>query len=53
MSDIDDVELLDKRGYLTIAVNLPKDGRVYLRKTEGIRDWFIALRVRKSRKNVK
>ena len=46
MSEIDDVELLDKRGYLTICVSLVKDGKVYLRKTEGIREWFRAIRVR-------
>ena len=46
MSEIDDVELLDKRGYLTICVSLVKDGKVYLRKTEGIREWFRTIRVR-------
>ena len=46
MSEIDDVELLDKRGYLTICVSLVKDGKVYLRKTEGIREWFRGIRVR-------
>ena len=46
MSEIDDVELLDKRGYLTICVTLVKEGKVYLRKTEGIREWFRTIRVR-------
>lgn len=45
MSEIDDVELLDKRGYLTICVSLLKDGKIYLRKTEGIREWFRGIRV--------
>ena len=45
MSEIDDVELLDKRGYLTICVSLVKDGKIYLRRTEGIREWFRAVRV--------
>ena len=45
MTEIEDVELLDKRGYLTICICLSKDGKVYLRKTEGIRDWFRTLRV--------
>ena len=48
MSEIDDVELLDKRGYLTICVTLVKDGKVYLRKTEGIREWFRGIRVSQS-----
>ena len=39
LSDVDHVELLDKRGYLTICINT-KEGKIYLRKTEGIRDWY-------------
>jgi hypothetical protein len=46
MTDIENVELLDKRGYLTIAICLPKDAKVYLRKTEGIREWYMNIRVR-------
>jgi len=38
--DIDGVSLLDKRGYLTICISQLRDGRIYLRKHEGIRDWF-------------
>ncbi|XP_059087079.1 uncharacterized protein LOC131883592 isoform X2 [Tigriopus californicus] len=40
LSDVVDVELLDKRGYLTICVSLEKDGKVFLRKTEGIKEWY-------------
>ena len=40
------IELLDKRGYLTICINLLKDGKIYLRRPEGIREWFAALQVR-------
>lgn len=32
--------LLTKKGYLTIAITHVKDGRVLLRRHEGIRDWF-------------
>ena len=39
LSEVDHVELLDKRGYLTICVHA-KEGKIYLRKTEGIRDWY-------------
>ncbi len=47
MAEIEDVELLDKRGYLTICVSLTnREGKVYLRKTEGIREWFRLIRVR-------
>merc|ERR550517_242268 len=41
--DIDGVSLLDKRGYLTICVSQLRDGRLYLRRHEGIRDWFSSL----------
>lgn len=43
---IEDVELLDKRGYLTVSLTLAKEAsKVLLRKPEGIRDWYQALRV--------
>ena len=44
--EIDDVDLLDKRGYLTICISLPREGKVYIRKTEGIREWHRQLKVR-------
>ena len=40
LTNIDAVSLLDKRGYLTIAISQKTEGRVYLRLQEGIRDWF-------------
>ena len=45
LAEIDTVELLDKRGYLTVCVSLLKEGKVYLRRPEGIREWFNALQV--------
>ena len=44
LSSIDSVELLDKRGYLTICLSLGGEGKMYLRRTEGIREWHRALR---------
>jgi hypothetical protein len=41
---VEKVELLDKRGYLTICITVVREGRVYLRNTEGIRDWYDAIR---------
>ncbi len=41
---VEDVELLDKRGYLTVCLNLGKDGRILLRKPEGIREWHRTLK---------
>ena len=39
------MELLDKRGYLTISLSIAREGKILLRKPEGIRDWFAALKV--------
>ena len=44
-----EVQLLDKRGYLTICLSLAaKDGKLFLRKPEGIREWYHALKVIRS-----
>ncbi|XP_059086329.1 uncharacterized protein LOC131883019 isoform X2 [Tigriopus californicus] len=44
LAEIEDVELLDKRGYLTVSLTVAKEGKVLLRKPEGIREWFEALK---------
>ena len=45
LREIEEIELLDKRGYLTICVTLAREGKIYLRKTEGIKEWYKQLRV--------
>ena len=47
LCDIEEVDLLDRRGYLVISITLSSrgEGKIYLRKTEGIRDWFNSLKV--------
>lgn len=47
LADIDEVDLIDKKGYLTVCLTMTKDGsnRIYLRKPEGIRDWFQSIKV--------
>ena len=37
--------MLTKKGYLTIALSHSRDGRVLLRRHEGIRDWFNVIKV--------
>merc|ERR1712241_702060 len=45
LTEIVEVQLLDKRGYLTICLTLAsKDGKLFLRKPEGIRDWYQTLK---------
>ena len=34
------VSLLTKKGYLTISLSHGREGRLLLRRHEGIRDWF-------------
>ena len=50
LSDIRTVSLLDKRGFLTICLvmNSLREGRIYLRRSEGIRDWYNMLKVSNS-----
>jgi hypothetical protein len=45
LTEVDTIDLLDKRGYLTVCINLLKDGKIYLRRPEGIREWCSALQV--------
>ena len=44
LAEVETIELLDKRGYLTICISLQREGKVYLRRTEGIRDWYNAIK---------
>ena len=47
LSEVDEVDILDKRGYLVVAITPSgREGKVYLRKTEGIRDWYQCLKVK-------
>ena len=43
--EVEEVVLLTKKGYLTIALSHSRDGRVLLRRHEGIRDWFNVIKV--------
>ena len=36
---------MTKKGYLTISVNHTKDGRVFLRRHEGIKEWYSMIKV--------
>ena len=47
LSEIGTVSLLDKRGFLTICLTMSnvREGRIYLRRSEGIRDWYNMLKV--------
>ena len=42
---MDSVSLLTKKGYLTISLNHVKDGRVLLRRHEGINEWYSMIKV--------
>ena len=42
---MEEVSLLTKKGYLTISLTNNKEGRILLRRHEGIREWFNTLKV--------
>jgi len=44
LSEIESIDLLDKKGYLTICINLLREAKVFLRKTEGIREWYTCIK---------
>jgi hypothetical protein len=46
LAQVEEVELVDKKGYLTLALTLAREGRILLRKPEGIRDWHQVITVR-------
>lgn len=37
---VEEVELVDKKGYLTVSISFGKEHRMHLRKPEGIREWY-------------
>ena len=39
------MSLLTRKGYLTISLTNNKEGRILLRRHEGIREWFNTLKV--------
>ena len=43
---VEEIELVDRKGYLTVSMSIPKEGKILLRKPEGIREWFQDIKVR-------
>ena len=39
MSEIENLSIEERKGYLTLVLATQRDSRLLLRKTEGIRDW--------------
>ena len=39
MSEIENLSIEERKGYLTLVLATARDSRLLLRKTEGIRDW--------------
>lgn len=40
LCEVEDIDLVERRGYLTLRITLPRDGKLLLRKTDGIRRWY-------------
>ena len=45
LSSIKKMDLTEKKGYLTIALAVHKEGKILLRSTLGIREWFLVITV--------
>ena len=45
LSSISKMDLTEKKGYLTIALSVHKEGRILLRSSLGIREWFLMIQV--------
>ena len=43
LGDMSSLSLEDRRGYLTLVIFCQKEGRLVVRKTEGIREWHDCL----------
>ena len=46
MSSVSGCSLEDRRGYLTLVVTAQREGKLLLRRTEGIREWQVGRRGR-------
>lgn len=42
---IEELELIVRRGYLTVSLSTPKTGKLLLRKPDGIRRWYQVVQV--------
>ena len=40
MKDVKSVSLVDRRGYLTVVLEIEGDAGLVVRKPEGLRDWY-------------
>ena len=40
------MDLTEKKGYLTISLTVHKEGKILLRSTNGIQEWFHVITVR-------
>jgi len=44
LSSIEKMDLTEKKGYLTIALSVHKEGKILLRSSLGIREWFLVIK---------
>ena len=45
LSSIEKMDLTEKKGYLTIALTVHKEGKILMRSSLGIREWFLVIKV--------
>ena len=44
-SEISDIVMTDKKGYITLNVSFKKEGKIMLRSSSGIQKWFSLIKV--------
>ena len=45
ISDVNDIFMTDKKGYITLNVIFKKEGKIMLRSSSGIQKWFSLIKV--------
>ena len=46
LSEISDIFMTDKKGYITLSVSFKKEGKIMLRSSSGIQKWFSLIKVK-------
>ena len=46
LSEISEIFMTDKKGYITLSVSFKKEGKIMLRSSSGIQKWFSLIKVK-------
>ena len=45
ISEVGDIFMTDKKGYITLNITFKKEGKIMLRSSSGIQKWFSLIKV--------